>query len=85
MASDLTFAAAGAAKYALNRDAQKRFIMDTLTIALQDTCSLDAIEVIDYTSTLRSHNNSCFLVPDIINQFKYMSYSIFKQVLFLLL
>ena len=56
--TELQVAAPEAAKYDLNRDAQKRFIMDTLTIVLQATCSLDAIEVIDYTSTLRSHNNS---------------------------
>ena len=34
MASDLTFTAAEAAKYVLNRDPQNRLIMDTLTIAL---------------------------------------------------
>ena len=44
--------------------------MDTLTTTLQAICSLDAMEVLDYTYTLRFHNNS-FLVPD-INQFKYM-------------
>ena len=46
--------------------------MDTFTVALQATCNLDAIEVIDYTSSIWSHSNSCFLVPDIINQLKCM-------------